>query len=218
MYVKRRMISLTVALFLITAGFYLLDMLFRHLVFLQYVAPWEIRITSRISIDFYGAVIPMLFSLITIFYLICVRKFSLKKYISNFSFSIGLTSILSIPSSVGIGFYPILLGLSIGFMVVFITFYDKGFLKFLKFRDFERFNFRKGNYLTASLIAFSSASMSLLVLDLIYALYNASSSIKTYVGGMGIVDAIILSGLYAFLGAIFISLCLMLIYEDVSAK
>ena len=215
---KRRMITLTVALFLTTAGFYLFDMLFRRLTFLEYLVRWEICITSRVIIDFYGVVIPTIFSLFAIFYLIYFRKFSLKKYLSYFLFSICLTCMFSIRSSVGIGFYHILLGLSIGFIVVFITFYDKGLLKFLKFRDLNRFNFKKRNYLTASLIAFSYASMSLLALDLTYALHNASLSITTYVGGMGTADAVILSGLYAFLGVTFASLCAMLIYEDAYPK
>lgn len=216
------MIALTVALFLTTAGFFLADM-FKKLL-LKYTVILGIPIAPRIVIDFYGTIVPTVFSLLFIFYLICLRKFSLKRYLSYFFLSLCLAGVFSIASHGGMGFYYILLALLIGFLVISITFYDGGLPNFLMHHDLQRLKFTKRNYSNALLIAFSYASLSVLIFDLIYALSNAyfsttpNVSITTYIGGMGLADVTILSGLCACLGVTFASLCIMLIYEDMYHK
>jgi hypothetical protein len=207
------MIFLTIALFLTLAGFFLLEV-FKNLVFSKYNVLWEIAITARIRIDFYGAIIPTTFSFSIIFYLVCLRKFSARQYFSYFLLSISITGIFTTPSSLGIGFYYLFSALLVGLLVFSITFYEKGFRKLLVYRDWQNFEFTKGNYVDALLIAFTYTSLSVLVLDLAYAFLNALFSITTYVGAMGLADTIVFSGLSASVGVTFVSLCVMLIYED----
>ncbi len=211
------MAALVAALLLATAGFSLLN-IFRDLVLVRYSVLLEIPITTRIRIDLYGAIVPMVFSTCIAFYLIHYREVSSRRYLSYFLFSICIATILATPSSAGIGFYYVFLALSIGVLVTSITFYGRGIAKLLVCRDLERSEFTRRNYVNALLMAFSYASLSVLVIDFAHALFNAFSSITTCVGGMGLADAIVLSGLSASLGVTFVSLCAALIYEDISHR
>ena len=101
------------------------------------------------------------------------------------------------------------LALLVSFLVVFVAFYDRGLVKFLMLRDFDALKFSKRNYVNALLIAFSYASLSTLIVDLLFLPF----AITSYIGAMGLIDGIMLSGLFTPLSMTLATLFFMFVCE-----
>lgn len=209
MHKTRKIVILVTALFFLALfGFCLFDM-FKDSILAIYNVHWKIRIIGENFIDFYGAIIPMVFSLFILFYMVYFRKFPFRNYVSHFLLAIafGLMTSRASPNAVVV-FYK-LFALLVSFLVVFITFYDGGLVKFLKSRDFHRLDFTKRNYFNALLIAYSYASLSILIVDLAYLPF----AISFYIGAMGLTDGIMLSGLITPLCVTFATLLVLFLHE-----
>lgn len=205
-----KIIILAICLFFIARFGFALFNVFRDSVLSVYNINWKISITREIQIDFYGAVVPTVFSLLIIFYLVYFKKkFSIKYYFAYFllsiAFALGVTKVT--PGAL-ISLYE-LLALLVSFLGVSAVFCDIGSIKFLKLRYFNGFNFTKRNYFIALLVAYSYASLSTLVADLAYLPFAISS----YIGAKGLTDGIMLSGLFTPLSTAFATLSVMIVYE-----
>lgn len=213
MYKIQRIVILVTALFFLALfGFGLFDV-FTGSILSIYNVHWKIRIISENFIDFYGAIIPTVFSLFIVFYIVYFRGFPFRNYVSHFLLSIVfgfMTSTVS-PNAV-VTFYKFFAFL-VSFLVVFITFYDGGLVKFLKSHDFDKLDFTKRNYFNALLIAYSYASLSILIVDLAYIPFAVSFSVSFYIGGMGLTDGIMLSGLIIPLCVTFVTILVLFLYE-----
>lgn len=177
--------SILVAFF----GFRLFD-LFYDSVLSVYNARWKLDVTQTVQIDFFGAVLPTVFSLLFVFYLAHFRKFSIKYYLIGILFPIAFAlSVTRLTPTAIVSYYKVL-ALLVSFVVLFEAFYDKGVVKFLKLRDFDKLEFSKRNYVNALLLAFSYASLSTLIIDLIFLPFTT----RAYIGAMGLSDGIMLSG------------------------
>ena len=209
MYKIRKTIIIVVALlFLGFFGFRLFDM-FKDSILEVYNIRWKLSITREIQIDFYGGVIPTVFSLFIVVYLVSFREFSIRQYLHYFLLSIVFGIMVSGVSSTAVITYYKLLALLASFLAVFLTFYERGFIAFLKFRDLRELDFTKRNYVNALLLAYTYASLSVLVVDLVYAPF----AISAYIGAMGLTDGIMLSGLFTPLSVAFVTLLVMFLYE-----
>lgn len=205
---RKRIILALASLILAFFGFRLFDMFFDS-VLATHNTRWKISITTRTQIDFYGAVVPTALSLFFIFYLVYFRNFSIKYYLLNFPLSIALAlSVSKLTSTAIVSLYKVL-ALLVSFLVVFVAFYDKGVVKFLMRRDFDALKFSKRNYANALLIAFSYASLSTLIVDLIFLPF----AITAYIGAMGLIDGIMLSGLFTPISMTLATLFFMFISE-----
>lgn len=186
----RKLVILVTALLSLAFGFRLFD-IFRNSILSVYNVHWKIRIVGENFIDFYGAIIPTVFSLFIIFYMVYLRKFPFRNYISHFLLSIVFGFMTSRASPNAVVTFYVLFAILVSSLVVFITFYDGGLVEFLRSRDFHRLDFTKRNYFNALLIAYSYASLSILIVDLAYLPF----AISFYIGAMGLTDGIMLSGL-----------------------
>lgn len=205
---RKKIILASVLLFLTFLMVRLFDM-FYNSVLTPYNVNWKISITTQTQIDFYGAVVPTAISLFFIFYLVYFRKFSIKYYLLNFILPIAFAlSVSRVTPTAIVSLYKVL-ALLVSFLVVFVAFYDRGLVKFLMLRDFRALNFSKGNYVNALLIAYSYASLSTLIVDLIFLPFTISA----YIGAMGLMDGIMLSGLFTPLSMTLATLLFMFLYE-----
>jgi hypothetical protein len=205
---KLRIVTLIVALSLSAIGFKLFN-LFVDSVLSTYNVNWKIDITRGIQIDLYGGVMPTAISILLVLCLIFLTEFSLKQYLHYFLISFALAFVFfRISDTAIVGFYFIFT-LSISFLAVFISFSKGALSEFLKSRDLHKLEFTKRNYVAALLIATSYASLSVLIVDLAYAPF----AISMYIGAMGLIDGILLSGLLAPLGVTFVTLFTWFVYE-----
>jgi len=206
--IRKTIIIVAALLFLAFFGFRSFDM-FKDSILEIYNIRWKLSITREIHIDFYGGVIPTFFSLFIVFYLVSFREFSIRQYFSYFLLSAAFGLMVSGVSSTAIITFYKVLALLVSFLAVFLTFYDGGFVEFLKFRDFHRLDFTKRNYVNALLLAYTYACLSVLVVDLVYVPFAVSA----YIGAMGLTDGIMLSGLFTPLSVTFVTLLVMFLYE-----
>lgn len=205
----RKMIVLaTASILLAYFGFRLFD-LFYESVLSVYNVRWKISITETVQVDFFGAVLPAAFSFFFVFYLTRFRKFPIKYYLLNsplpIAFALSVTRLT--PSAIVIQYK--ILALMVSLLVVFVAFYDKGWIKYLKSRGSDKLKLGKRSYENALLISFSYASLSTLVVDLIFLPLAATS----YIGAMGLIDGIMLSGLFTPLPMTLFTLLSMFLYE-----
>jgi len=187
----RKMIVLaTASILLAYFGFRLFDF-FYDSVLCIYNVRWKIFITETVQIDFFGAVLPTILSILFVFTLAHFRKFSIKYYLLNSPLPVAFAlSVTSLTPAAIVSYYKIL-ALLVSLLVVFVAFYDKGWVKFLKLREFDKLVISKKTYVNALLIAFSYASLSTLIVDLLFLPFATTA----YIGGMGLIDGIMLSGL-----------------------
>lgn len=160
----------------------------------------ELAFTEKISIDFFGGILPTVISGVFLFCLIVLKQIRLESYLQDFV----ILFLLSIPFS-----YPTLGALEVNYIwVSFIAslfavyricyngllVYVKESIKNGKLRVLA-IKWKDG--ISSLLIAFIYASLAVLSLDLIYIvlIYLFSSNITMYIGGKGIVDAIVLAPL-----------------------
>ena len=206
--IRKTIIIVAAFLFLAFFGFRLFDM-FKDSILEIYNIRWKLSITREIQIDFYGGVIPTVFSLFIVFYLVSFREFSIRQYLHYFLLSIAFGIMVSRVSSTAIITFYKVLALLVSLLAVFLTFYDRGFIKFLKFRDFRGLDFTKRNYVNSLLLAYTYASLSVLVVDLVYVPFV----VLPYIGAMGLTDGIMLSGLFTPLSVTLVTLLVMFLYE-----
>jgi hypothetical protein len=210
--IRKKIILAFALLFLAFFGFRLFGTFYNSVV-TPHNIKWKISITPQTQIDFFGAVVPTAISLFFIFCLVYFRKFSIKYYLRNFLLPVVFALLVSRPTPSAIVISYQALALLVGLIVVFVAFYDKGAVKFLRLRDIHALNFSKGNYVNALLIAYSYASLSTLIVDLIVALIFLPFKISMYIGGMGLKDGIMLSGLFTPLSVTLTTLLFMFVYE-----
>lgn len=203
-----RVATLVVVLFLSVLGFRLFD-LFVNSVLSVYNIHWKINITPEINIDFYGAIVPFVVSVCCILCIVYLSKFSFKRYFRYFLLAIVLALIFFRPSGNAISGPYILFTLLISFLAVFISFYKARLSEFLKSRDLTKLDFSRRNHVAAILVATSYACLSVSIVDLVYTPFTT----WTYIGAMGLMDGIFLSGLLSPLAVTFASLFLRFIYE-----
>jgi len=170
---------------------------------------WKLSITEKISIDFYGALIPTIFSLLFAVYLIYFRELSVKQYLREIPLSVAFALIFSRVSSTAIITFYKLVALLVSFVAVFVTLYDGGLARFLKLREFNKLNFTRRNYVKAFILAYSYASLSVLVVDITYLPFATAA----YIGAMGLTDGIMLTGLATSICVPIATLFIRFLYE-----
>ena len=208
-----RMVILIIAVLLLAFGFRLFD-IFEDSILTTHNVHWKIKMKGEIFIDFYGAIIPTVFSLFIVFYIVYFRKFSFRSYVSYFLMAIFFGFLTSRASSGAIVTFYRLLALLVSSLAVFITFYEWGLVKFLKLRDCDKLDFTKRGYINALLIAYTYASMSVLIVDLAYILTSLPFGVLSfYIGAMGLTDGIMLSGLITPLCVTLVTLLTMFYHE-----
>ncbi len=188
----------------------------------------EVGITERISIDFFGGILPTVIFFIFLFYLIYFRKFKIKSWLQDFIMvfiliipcSSLIHFILNVPDSIlnlnslTVDYY--LVGLIASLFAVFRT---NGLItyvrKSIKNRKLNRLTVSLKNSINSLLLAFSYASLAVLALDLIglFLVHSFSSDITIYIGALGIVDGIMLAPLTSLLLVLLFTLVLFLIKE-----
>jgi len=205
---KRKIITVIFALILTAFGLRLF-VVFQDSVLSTCNIRWKIDITSKIQIDFYGALLPTIVSLLIIFVLVYFRKLALKQYFRYFLLSVALALVFFRPSDTAIAGYYILFVISTSFICVFITFYNGKLRELAKFCNWGKLNFTIGNFVNALLITGSYAPLSVLIVDLLYAPFADSM----YIGAMGLTDGVILSMLFTPLTVTFATLFVIFICE-----
>ena len=114
-------VLLLLSLFLFLAYTLQLFDIFKDEVLTKYNVHWRIRIAKNASIDFYGAIIPTIWSVILTFYLIYFRNYPLRRYFSYFFFVVSINLILSTITSTAVVVYYKAFGLVVGFLAVPLT-------------------------------------------------------------------------------------------------
>ena len=175
---------------------------------------WKIRIINNISIDMYGAIIPVIISIFLAFYLVYARKFPFKRYLILLLLTYSFALLLSRGTSTAIIIYYKALALTIGFICVSVTI---NLIQFLKFLKSNVLNLGKTAYFNALLMSYSFSSLSSLFVDLTYLPLTLPFTSDAYIGGSGLADGIMISGLTSLICVSMVLLVIMLIKEITEA-
>jgi len=178
----------------------------------------ELGITERVSIDFFGGILPTLISFVFLFYLIYLENLRVKSYLQDFVILFLLTVPCSYLSSSldSLKVNYIWVSFIVSLFAVFRT-YDKGLITYVKTsiknRELKKLAIKWKDYISSILLAFSYASLAVLTLDLIYValVHSVSSEITMYIGAKGIVDGIVLAPLSSLFFVSLFTLVLILI-------
>jgi heme exporter protein D len=179
---------------------------------------YPIPIYEKITLDAYGAVLPALLSVSFIILYFSFFKGSFLRFFGCFLFAFVLSAISFIPTVTDNGFglqsIPVYLAFFISLVSLFIIFFDEYASKTKTLSNSIRSQIGR-NYILTLLVAFSVSSLSALSIDLIWAPFLNQSPAWTTVniGGGGITDGVLFSGLFALVWTTFFVSLLALIIE-----
>ena len=150
----------------------------------------EITLIENISIDFFGALLPIAVSFLAAFYLLFFRKFSRKRYLYGLVAAVSFGLMASSGNGAVVVRYQ-LFDYILAILVFFLVFQgeDLGSL------SLNSIVISKQNYLNSMLIIYSLGSLAIFFVDLTYLPFVTMMQI----GAAGLVDAISLSGLFSFI-------------------
>ena len=179
---------------------------------------YPIPVYEKITVDAYGAVLPAILSFSFIILYFSFFKGSVLRFLGCFLFAFALSAFSFAPTltddSFGLQSLPGSLAFFISPVSILIIFFDDYALKTKTMLN--SISSRIGrNYIVALLVTFSVSSLSALSVDLIWAPFlNQSPAWNTVnIGGAGLTDGVLFSGLFALVWTTFFVSFLALIVE-----
>ena len=181
---------------------------------------YPIQVYEKITIDVYGAVLPALISVSFVVLYFTYFKGSFLKIFGCFLFAFALFANSFTPALTNSGFglqtMPGTLAFFICPVSIIIIFFDERALRAKTFFSSISSGLAR-NYAVALLATFSASSLSVLLVDLIFAPFLNQESLLTTVdiGGGGLTDGVLFSGLFALVWTTFFVSVLALFIEIV---
>ena len=179
---------------------------------------YPIQVYEKITIDVYGAVLPTLLSVAFIVLYFAYFKGSFLKIFGCFLFAFALFANSFTPSltdhGLGLQTVPGTLAFFISPVSIVIIFFDERAFKAKALFSSISSGLAR-NYIVALLATFSVSSLSVLFVDLIFAPFlNQEPSLTTVdIGGGGLTDGVLFSGLFALVWTTFFVSVLALFIE-----
>ena len=174
----------------------------------EHVFFYPIQVYEKITVDVYGAVLPALLSVSFIVLYFAYFKGSFLRILGCFLFAFALFAVFSTPvltdNRFGLQTLPGTLALFICPVSIVIIFFDeRAFRAKALFSSISCGLAR--NYVVALLATFSASSLSVLFVDLIFAPFLNQEPLLTTVdiGGGGLTDGVLFSGLFALVWTTF---------------
>lgn len=179
---------------------------------------YPIQVYGKITVDVYGAILPVTLSILFVIiyfahfkgsYLSIIEcflfAFALSAFTFNFAFSDGELQLQS---------YPANLGFLVGLVSTLIFFFNDDALRTKTLMNYIRSHLAR-NYVTALLAAFGVSTTSALLVDLSFAPFFDQESALTSIniGGGGLTDGILFFGLFAIVWTTFFTSALVLFVE-----
>ena len=181
---------------------------------------YPIQVYEKITIDVYGAVLPALLSVSFIVLYFAYFKGSFLKILGCFLFTFALYAISLGPALTdnrfGLQTVPGTLALFVSPVSIVIIFLNERALRSKAlFKSISSGLAR--NYIVALLATFSVSSLSVLFMDLFFAPFLNQEPLSTtvYIGGGGLTDGVLFSGLFALVWTTFFVSVLALFIEIV---
>ena len=190
----RKMAFGIIILVLATIGFYAIGLYWDYVS--VHNALLNFKITSKVSVDFYGGIIPFIVgSVATSIYFSC--KFSAKKLLVVFIILLIFGFAIFHITEEGLAGYPIVFALLSGLASSLLMFSTKPFLE------------TKRKMAASTLTSLSCAPLSIIAIDIVFIpLFDNAT-----VGGNGLSDGVLISMLYSPLWAMLISALLLILIE-----
>ncbi len=186
-----RIVLLVLPLFgLILLGFRPLDV-FSDMILSGYNLRWRIALSGQISIDFYGALVPAAIAFLAIAFLLHFRKFHFSAYLLHFFFPALLCFAFSRATPAAVVFNYTIPVFLISLLVLVISTTDGRTTGLYRPDRSITLIFAKRTYINALLIGYSYVTLSCLIVDFSYSLFHPAA----YIGGAGLADGIVVSGL-----------------------
>ena len=179
---------------------------------------YPIQVYEKITIDIYGAVLPALLSVSFIVLYFIYFKGSFLKIFGCFLFAFALFANSITPALIDNGFglqtLPGTLAFFISLVSIVIIFFDERAFKAKALLSSISSGLAR-NYVVALLATFSASSLSVLFVDLIFAPFLNQEPLLTTVdiGGGGLTDGVLFSGLFALVWTTFFVSVLALFIE-----
>jgi hypothetical protein len=179
---------------------------------------YPIPIYGRITLDAYGALLPTLVSVSLIFVYFFYAKGSLLEILACFLIAFALSSLSFQPVQIGNEIALMSLPSIVAFLVslasIIIIFFNRSTLRSKTMLSSIRSGISR-NYFVALLVTFSVCSLSALSVDLVYVPFISQNPTVSSIGigGGGIKDGILFSGLFALVWTTFFVSLLALIVE-----
>lgn len=190
---------ISVAIILVIYGLRLFNDI-AHNVLPKHNLTYEMAITELVSIDFLGGILPAIISIVFLFCLIAFKQIRLKSYIIDFILLLALSFPFSYPTLNALEVNYVWVSFIVSLFAVYRMHY-KGIISYvfesIKKRKMLSLKIKWLKALNSQLLAFSYASFVVLSLDLTFLvlIHIFSTDVTMYIGGSGLVDAIVLAPL-----------------------
>ncbi len=186
-----RIVLLALPLFgLVLLGFRPLDV-FSDMILSGYNLRWRIAFSGQTSIDFYGAIVPVAAAFLAAAFLLRFRKFHLPAYLLYFFLPVLFCFAFSYATPVAVVFNYTIPVFLISLLALVISTTDGHTAGLYRPDRPIALVFAGRTYVNALLIGYSYVTLSCLIVDLSYSLFHPSA----YIGGAGLVDGLVVSGL-----------------------
>jgi len=166
----------------------------------------EIKLSGEVSIDLFGALAPIIASLVLAAYLLFHRKIPWKRYLCCLALAFSFGIMVSSSGNAVVIRYEIFSYVLAGLVLLLFS-QEEG----LEGISLERIRISWQNYIHSLLIIYSVSSLGIFLVDIAYLPF---AHFTMYIGGAGLVDAIFISGLFS----LFSLTAVVLLFEIVSEE
>jgi hypothetical protein len=180
---------------------------------------YPVVVYEKITVDAYGALLPFALSILFVVLYFAYFKGSFLRMLGSFLFAFAASAVsfkfaISDNGGVELKNYLVILAILISIAVIFLIMFDENALKTRTLLSSVSSRIGR-NYVVALLVSFSVSAVSAFSMDLVFAPFLNQEPLVTSVniGGGGLTDGVLLSGVFALVWTTFFISVLALLIE-----